>query len=477
MKKQTTNLFSKILLVVIILLTTNTLATFAQQNSLRQQATIREKAQLTMDSYQANATLSDEQRRYDFLQLFTSNARVYNDQLGLSPQLGQAMTPGSYVEQLTNAGVTNTRVELRDVNFETPKYQGGQWRIKVTFKKDISYTMPNGTFISRDDNGGRDFDLMVVLLYDEAAQRCLIEKIVANSGGGGGENDNHSFSLAVRPYFNMGLGNALTISGGEELSDKGKSSAMTFGVDFGIPLVNTKSLILTGNVGLGITMSQLRDLSFSGDYSYMTTDRDADVDGDTYKRTYNGLSIIQSVKLTDVSIPIYLDAELPFGEMLSAYADLGLRLNMNMSNSISSGASASEIYGVYNQYSNIKFVETFGYNGFMDKAGTIKATTDKIESLSGFNADLLAGLGLRLKVPGMNHLQVDLGISYLIGLGNVFSGDGVQLKNVTDKPVIYNIVETVAPYNNTVHVHSLTDAVKGVKRQGLGVKLGVVLKF
>ncbi len=285
---------------------------------------------------------------------------------------------------------------------------------------------------------------------------------------GGGSPIEFDGQICLRLNMGMGLGDALSITGGDGLTDQ-KTSGMNFGIDVGYQFLSTDAYKLSAYVGLGIATSKIEAGYKKSDYKY-ETQGEADIDGDSYERHYDNLKINQKVSLTDLAIPIYLDAEFCLGPIVSVYADLGARLNFNMSKSLDMGeVSATDIYGIYRKYNNMRFDSEWGSNGFK-KGDPVMISTNKmdteLEGLNSMTADLMGGLGVRFNIPN-SPVAIDLGASYMMGLGEIIKNDAV----VRNPSFITYTLE------GGEQVQSLTDTMESVKKQSLRLNIGLIYKF
>ena len=289
----------------------------------------------------------------------------------------------------------------------------------------------------------------------------IVTMSYGGSSGSGGK-------MALRPYFGIGMGDPLKITGGEQFEGK-KMSGYGFGLDFGFTFAETDALKFAAFAGLGLTNSSIKDLAYTNsDYSYAAK-ADADVDGDEYVRHYYGLSVGQDISLTELSIPVYIDMEYAFSDIIAAYADLGLRMNMNMSKSVDlKDAKADRVNGYYQKYGTTLGGE-WGFNGFSDTDKDLaSAATAEPTGVKGMNADFIGGLGLRFYIPHSS-FAFDLGLGFQMGLGNMIEPEKNADGNNT--PIIdYTVAggESVA---------SLTETFESVKRQTVRLNIGVIYRF
>ena len=509
---------------------------FAQQNNAAKKSEIRDKAYtLIANDYDAYSAVNNDEDYYSFLRLFTSEeATVYNDLLGLSSK--KTLAVGDYARLLNGSGVTAKHVSIKNVQMKgEPEKKDGKWKVVITFDKEMAYYDKCNVYFSSREFFDSDYHLTASIVYDDVDGRCRIERIDGKTDNKAslsadysvflkssdkddmlsyhkkplsfnsnrqaimpGKYDSNGFShpkfkptdlhpsiddcrivtmrygsdkqkaIALRPHFDLGLGAPLKLSG-EKIADDATSSGYSFGVDLGYQFASVSLLKLSFFGGLGISSSTIKDLNYKlTNYNYFAGP-EADVDCDTYMRHYEGLNLCQDVKLTELSIPLYLDGEFAFGEIFSAYVDLGVRLNLNMSKTVDQKeASADKIYGIYPQYNNLRFDGAWGFNGFSDTTKEFESSSNlEPNGVSGMNADLIGGLGLRCYIPNSS-LAFEIGVGYQAGLGDMISVS----KDDTDKTPVVDY--TVAEGERII---SLTDMLKGVKRQALNLKIGLVYKF
>lgn len=529
------------IIIAIFLFAGALLPLHAQNNVTKNE--IRDKAiDVIQKDYERYASLNGDDAQYNFLRLFVnSEAPVYNDLLGLSS--AKSLSASEYSRLLGNPGIKSRRVTIKNIQIDRePWMEGGEWKIMISFNKDIAYYNECGVYFSNKEFYHSDYYLKVIMVYDNLDGKCRIERIdgsidssrqlppdffvfketdkrdrqlfyagqplVFNSDHQAiisGELNRTAFShvnkrlkfqpsidgcnivtmlyptkefpdngMRLRLTYGLGLGDGLSLSG-DSMMNNPKTSSSGFGIDFGYRLLETSSFSLFGYAGLGMTMTKI-DLGYthSGDYIY-TADASADIDEETYERHYVGLNTVQSIKTTDLSIPLYLDGELKLSDAFALYADLGLRFNLNISSKFDlQSLTADEVYGVYPQYDNLVLGSEWGFNGFR-KQGTIeiRAEGEDLACLSGVTIDLLGGLGARFSIP-QTPLSIEIGASYLMGLNNMMSADdkGTELSNVKNSPLVYYVAS-----EDKEHVRSLTDALESVKRSSLLLKFGIIYKF
>lgn len=509
---------------------------FAQQSNIALQRRIVDEAISTIEDYETYATISDDEVRYSFVELFVSeDAPVYNDLLGLSNK--NTLSAREY-SQLLGEGPRNKNAKISNLKKERVWNDDGVWKVLFSLDKTITYSDRCGVYYSNQDFYNKEYRLEATLVYYERLNKCKIEEIKGtidssqklpdsyfvfktederdtrlsyngtrlsfNSHGQTflpGQMDKKLFkyvdsdakitpvvdecnnvSMRYRPrkmrlkfHYDLGLGDGYKLDGTENSLKTDKNAYSNFGVDFGYAFP-TKGVLKTGLfLGVGFAQSQI-DLGYTNDdYAYTTN---ADVDGDSYTRHYQNLNVKQSIKLTDLTIPLYVDFTFQFSKVVNLYVDLGAKFNMNMSHKIDSSEGSAYIYGIYPQYANLRMDEHWGYNGFGNKTFSKELLDNEdLLNVSSFTVDAFAGLGLRINIP-QTPLSVDLGINYQMGLTDVVKANStaVTLSDTQDDvhALIYN---TINGTESVEHLRNLTESLSKVRRQSLMFSAGLILKF
>ena len=524
---------SLVALVFAILLVGATPA-FAQQNNGAKTNEIRDKAYATINKgYDTYATVNGDEALYSFLRLFVDEeVPVYNDLLGISSK--RTLPVGDYARLFSDSHITTKRVHIKNLQMEgDPVQTDAGWQVTLTFDKEMSYYNSCGIYFSSREFYDADYRLTATLIYDEVDGQCRISRIdgtVASSnmlpmdytvlrqtsnrdallnyhhqpiafnssqqailpGVFDGRGFSHpkfdasrlspsidgcnivtmrylspSSQWRIKPHIGLGIGDALTLEG-DSMMRSTSSSSMSLGVDFGYQFLEAGPLKLSAFAGIGITTSSMK-LAFA-DSLYMTT-AGADADGQKYERHYDGLNLNQTVKFTDLSVPLYLDAEVGLGSMFSVYADLGVRFNFNMSAKVNetSGTSGA-IYGIYTEPAGIRLGEEWGYNGFAKGCDFEAVEAAELTGKKSMTLDILGSLGLRCNIPS-TPLAIDLGVNYLMGMGEMLKPD----KADPVLPIVYNTLSE-DKLTSTEHVN-LHGQIESVKRKSLQLNVGVIFKF
>lgn len=505
----------------------------AQELTVTQQRYIIDEAISTLEDYESYATINDDEIRYLFEQLFSSEkSLVYNDLLGLSAQ--KNLTVSEYSKKLC-AGIRNKKATITNVKKEKLWFEDNVWKVKFSFEKSFSYTNKCGAYFSSSEFYGKKYHLEATFVYDALLQKCKIESITGsmdspqrlpeqyfvymktdkrdedvrykgkklsfnsyNQALVDGSFDKKLFrygdpdmymvptldecgnvstkyksrKFRIKLHYDMGLGDALELGESESFYNK-KTTASSFGADFGY-MFSSKSRFKAG-VFLGVGMSQsTMELGYRNfDYSYIT---DADVDGDRYTRHYSNLNIIQRMKLSEFTLPIYLDMNITLHPIVAFFVDLGMKFNFNISHKVDNTEGGAYIYGTYPQYDNLRLDEQWGFNGFGQQSFS-NTDLDNVElkNFSGITMDAFAGAGLRINIP-RSPVAIELGANYLFGLSEIIKSDvdKVNLSSNTETPLLYN---TISGKTNTEHIRNMTESLSNVKRKSLMLSAGIIIKL
>ena len=532
MKKITSKIYR--FLIASIICGSMTEAFAQQQGGIAFQRRVLDEAISTIEDYESFATVSDEEIQYNFIDLFTDGkAPVYNDLLGVSS--AKEIPVSEYSKMLSN-GLQSKQVVIKNIKKDRLWNDNGVWKVTMSFDKSTSYNNACGIHFSSSEFYSQDYRMVATMVYDERMGKCKIESITGainsnkdfpdryfvfetqdkrdldllyygekmkfNRYGQAflrGSYDERGFryldpDMEIKPiydsdcdkvsmkyrmhkfrmklHYDLGLGDAFKLEGADAMSTK-KSSSNSFGIDFGYSIPSESSFKTAIFVGIGLTQSKI-DLSYQNrDYNYTSSE---DVDGDTYFRHYENLNLEQTVKLTALTIPVYVDFSYSFSKAISAYLDLGAKLNSNMTRKIDATKGSANIYGIYPTYENLRLDEHWGYNGFGEHTfDDSELVNDEVQGVESLTFDLMGSAGLRFNIP-TTPLAIDLGFNYLLGLNELIKQQGSQIgeQNNPQSQFVYN---SVSGLNNKEHMRNLTDVLSSVKRQSMKLSLGLIYKF
>lgn len=499
---------------------------------------IRLKVVEILEEYGKYSAIDQDFEEYaeSFRALFANGeAKHYNDLNYMA--YGESLNIKDYITALSSRSST-TRTAIKNVRCKSIQEEDGKVVVICTFDKYVNVTNECGIEFSSEFFNFDDYHLTARITYDRGTDLCLFDNISGTSNrrftlpndyrvlkvdnnervellydnrplltNAMGqtfipstakvkstdpdiiikmkqEDDKcHIWSVSakakhwrVMPHVDMGMGEALNIPK-SDMGVETKSSSFNMGVDFGY-VFPSRSILKAGVFG-GIGFSQTTlDMSLkNSEYSFMSI---ADVDGDSYMRHYRDLSIDESIKLTDLTVPIYLDLELHLSRVFSIFTDLGVRVGLNMSKKMDKLSGQSYVYGIYPQYQNLYMDETWGYNGFGNQEfSSNNFVEDDLSSVNGFNADAMGRIGFRFNIPGSS-IAFELSGSYLMGLTEVIKKDNSYYDDIPvsigmSPSIVYNSINP--DMSSTEHVKSLTYGMESIKRQMMDLSFGVIFKF
>lgn len=471
---------------------------------------------------------------YSFRSLFVNDeVLVYNDLVGLSDEA--TLSVKNYAKLLSEQSSTS-RIRIRNVDKERIYRENGKWKIDCSFDKNVNLTNNCGIEFASDFFNESDYHLHATLVYDTDKNTCKIEKItgtvkpirvlekdyrilkstgiVENSIIYNGkplefnamgqafisptgrfvckdpevvlkvqEEDPqcHLWSITVTPkpwkikaHYGFGLGDGYVLDNSDLLSNT-KTVSNTMGIDVGYTIPSKSIFKMSLFAGIGFSQSTI-DLSYeNSDYSYATK---TDIDGDSYIRHYQDLSLTQNLKMTNITIPVYVDLNCYLSKIVNLYVDLGVKLNLNMSHEVDATQGSAYIYGIYPQYDNLRMDEHWGYNGFGHQTFSNAMLDNKeLMDVSGFTADVFAGIGLRFNIP-QSPIAIDLGVNYQLGLMDMIKANSNMI-SLQSNPNVSNalLYNSIHGAESVEHVRNLTESLSSVKCRSLLFSAGLIYKF
>lgn len=242
--------------------------------------------------------------------------------------------------------------------------------------------------------------------------------------------EDKSWSVRANMGFSLSDFNKLDGADGISMYD---NSEMSYGVDFGYLFRSTSDLQVGIFAGLGISSNKfsLRQRGNTDGMPYddsFTSDQDEDEEEYTrYYKLWGGEGISQTVESSSLVIPVYADFEYTFTQLISAYADLGVKLQTT-SGKMSATVDNYETWGKYDdkKYGFPLTIRTcddegnildnsLNLNGFglynTDEKKPIDV--DENGTSSKLSINVLLGVGLRLNLT--KTMAIDAGLQYIGG--------------------------------------------------------------
>lgn len=490
----------------------------AQTMSLSEEHRLNLDVLRTLETYEASATLRNNDDAVTFTSLFPNDeVRIYNDLIGISDRPDLRVT--DYVRLMRNSA-NSPVITLRNVRKKGVEDGGDKWIVTLTFDKEIRYTNKCGAILSSKGYYAKDYNMEVRIARDKNTGDCVIESLTGNMdsdlprlGGDFAILERHdprdlrvtnygkpiefnSFDQAflatpyklgyydddanmkvvnpdpmcnrlsltykplrwrLKPHYDMSIGDYYNL--GEV--PNGMTATMSgseFGLDIGYIFPSKGRFKVGLFFGAGYAMSKLN--LTANNMSFVTSEPE-DVDGDSYERHSTVEGLAQKFEIKNIVVPIYLDFEYRFHTYVSAFFRLGAKAYVNVGSSASIEGGSVTAYGVYPQYGDLVIAENY-MNGF----GTHSLTDAVFEEDPTFNTasfDAFGGIGVRAKIVGP--LSIEAGVNYQYGITDV-------MNCTTDRN--YPIVAYNGSTNN---VKNLALELNQVRRSGLRLSLGLMLKF
>lgn len=281
----------------------------------------------------------------------------------------------------------------------------------------------------------------------------------------------------VRPKAEFNIGDIYTL-GGDYASDLLKSQSMfEYGLDLGYALVRKPKFKLSLFTGVSFVNSNMEfEQDEVGYRYYYNAPSAADYDGDTYERHYEVKNMKATMEMTQIAVPLYLDFDFQFTRRFSAFLQMGVKAFVSTSCSVKEFSADVRTYGVYPQYDNL-VMENFKPNEFT--AHTVSVDNQDIETESMI-MDAFGGAGFRLRLFG--GLYLDAAVNYQMSLTPVATAEeSLNLGYLGDAGEGSYINENKALITYTCaggeEVKPFTDLFDEIKRGGLKVSVGLLLKF
>lgn len=291
--------------------------------------------------------------------------------------------------------------------------------------------------------------------------------------------------FAIKAYDNIVLGKPMNVTSAHD-GVKPKTSANSFGIDFGWKFWEKGASSLEANIGIGYSFLGatfgMDDLNYR--YSAPAT---ADDDGNPYERYVQLSGLKQKSTVGYLQVPVYVDYEFRCARWLGIYAEAGVSLGFKVFNSVGSTQGTATSFGVFPQYDDLLIDEAY-----LDHFGTRQlygAMRDETKS-NAFDCSILCGAGFEF-FP-YQPVSFVVGVRYMAGLCNVFKSagnavgggngtttfNGVDYLNYTaaEAPVTYTAWQD-GQFIGRSEVKSLADWTTKSKFMPLNLHVGINIRF
>ncbi len=222
---------------------------------------------------------------------------------------------------------------------------------------------------------------------------------------------------------------------------------------------------------LGAGLAQTEIESTLDSYSFGYTDRygHSDIDNDSYERSYEMENLKNTIKLTDLTVPLYIDMDVKFNKYFSMYLDAGVRMYMNMKTDAANFEGTFSTYGIYPQYNNLRLDWTSGLAQFANNAQIADNRNVNIDSevqVEKISLDAMGSLGFRVRLASWIYL--DLGATYTRSFLKPIKSD--------DSSASYALFE-YSSAEQREFAHNLGQVIKEWERSSVSLNAGILFKF
>ncbi len=449
-----------------------TIVSYAQKMTPQQERDFYQRAYDIINSYAKTTNLSKNDNATKFLELFESrDIMISNDLMGLSYE--PVLSVSDYCRLLGEAsGVKFIIMNVNKGG--PIWYENGLWHMSILFEKNILFRNQCDTRFNAYEIFGKYYQLNMILVWNGKDDKCHIQeikdigdqlafpenyrvlvrsndlddKLTLNKRTGDYIKFNNDGQLILRPddvlYYNGVKVNEIQKEGScdhrvvadyrvqswrirvngalslQDFNSLGKSDSIivhdnnekAFNVDIGYIFPTSSKLHFGIFAGVGMSINNLKmELTPAG--KYKKTKEETDDDGDRFQRYYEVIGdhgIIQEMKATDITIPVYLDMEYEISYNLSIYADMGLKFQTSTGKMTLTGSY--KMYGMYPDYGNLVIGENgdVSLNGF-GSYNSIGIDDDGIKS--SMTVDGIFGAGLRVNFN--KSFALDAGVQYQVG--------------------------------------------------------------
>lgn len=273
--------------------------------------------------------------------------------------------------------------------------------------------------------------------------------------------------FAIKGYDNIALGKPLHVTNAAP-GQSAKSSANSFGIDFGWKFWEKGANSLEANIGLGYSFTGATFSIPDMDYHY-SAPAAADEDGNPYERYYQIRDLRQKSTVGYFTIPISIDYQYRCLKWLGVYAEAGFNFGFRVFNSTGDTSGSAYSYGIFPEYDDLlidqSYLDDFGNRNLYGAAqGETKA--------KGFNCQVMCGAGFEFYA--YKPVSFVVGVRYMAGLTQLFEG-GSKLGSYADvtadsAPVTYTVADGTM-------VKSLAAYTSNSKLSPLSLHVGVNIRF
>ncbi len=290
--------------------------------------------------------------------------------------------------------------------------------------------------------------------------------LVGGALGAAAQNtDNPKFAIKLKGDF--GLTDAFSTEY-SFASTESSSSFNNYGLEFSWAFWQKGNNSLELGAGFYMGEAQFKTGVDAVSFSY-AAGPEADMDGNSYIRYTDMSPMKQTLKMTRMSVPVYVQYNYRFHPRWTAFAKAGVQIGFGGSVWAKSLTGSVDSYGVYPEYGDLvmddEWLNDFGVRT-LAKGNVTKGKKAKAD-IAG-----LVGAGIRFKIIDQLHLSV--GVNYQAGFSDMLKGDGLRIADgqttAADAPVSYTVADGL-------RCKPLTDGLTKCRLNRLGLDVGLELRF
>lgn len=273
--------------------------------------------------------------------------------------------------------------------------------------------------------------------------------------------------FAIKAYDNLSLGNAMSITNAQP-GQTTKSSANSFGLDFGYTFWRNGNMWLEANIGLGYGFSSAT-FSLDGMKYHYAAPASADDDGNPYERYCEINRLKQQSTVGYFNIPLYLEYQYRPLKWLGLHAEAGFGFGIRTFNSTGRASGNIYSYGVFPEYDDLlidePYLDAFG-NRELSGAGILK------EKTTSFLPSVMIGAGLEFYT--YEPVSFVVGVRYNAALTHTFK-EGYDITSSAEyseqtAPIIYSA-------KDGLQVRPLSGYVTKSRLMPLSLHVGINIRF
>lgn len=496
-----------------------------------------------IEQYERSVSIEDKRTEYQFRRAFGSaSSSVYCDLIG-TPMYQTDILLDEYVAAVKNY-VATAEFVIKNVRKGEFVWKDGRWLIPVTLTKSIFYFDCNGYVFSTKHFYGKDFDLVMDIVYDPSTDKCFIDSISGRMDSetafpsgrfmivekskeklvpekhrkyfnelqiGGQSISYNEFGQAIlpaaepsvkdmdvtvlvdtlvagdnydavgfrfdrrntrlKPHFAYAPFGAYDVTTSTGVSHR--SSAMEFGVDYGVTWPVGRSSKMGFFAGMGLSISRLNLSAGPFQYGYGTSMYDSGTG--LYKKldvSYSIDSASEGLSFTDLYVPLYLEFEHKAGGHVLVSWGVGAKFYANLRTKYDS-------YSVAGSYSIKDETITPDPEPVMWNQTFDRFLIPVSYKRNPYDISAFARLGLDVNLY-KKRIYFSLGASFEFGITDSYvksplSNPYVNIPGSKDEYPIYPIIYN--PYNEShIALHSLVSNTS-YRRQALWLEAGIKIKL